>query len=75
MIDRIAHALRRRPVRIVEALIVLAGALGLALDPDAAQSILVLVGLVVGGGEVAQTKTTPVADPKVPSTFTYPEDD
>lgn len=65
MIDRIAYAIRRRPVRVVEALIVLAGTLGLVIDPNATQAILTLVGLVVVGGEAAQTKTTSVKYPRI----------
>lgn len=65
MLDRIRHAFQRRPVRVVEALIVLAGTLGLVLDPEATEAILTLVGLVLVGGEAAQTKTTPTADPRL----------
>lgn len=63
MIDRIVSAVRRRPVRVLEALVALAGAFGLVIDPEATQAIVTLLVLVVGGGEVAQRRTQPF-DPK-----------
>ena len=62
---KIRRAFRRRPVRVVEAVIALAGTLGLALQPEATEAILTLVGLVLVGGEYAQTKTTPTAEPRL----------
>jgi len=66
----VAAALRRRPVRVYlyglcAPGFALAVAYGL-LSADKAALWIALAGgvLVVGGGELAQTKTTPVADPR-----------
>lgn len=67
---RVAAALRRRPVRVYlyglcAPGFALAVAYG-ALSADKAALWIALAGgvLVVGGGELAQTKTTPLADPR-----------
>ena len=64
MLDRLWSKTKRRPVRVVEAAIGLAAALGLTLAPDVEQAVIVLVVALVGivGGEVAQTKTRPLDD-------------
>lgn len=66
----VAAALRRRPVRVYlyglcAPGFALAVAYG-ALSADKAALWIALAGgaLVVGGGELAQTKTTPLADPR-----------
>ena len=66
MIDRVVYALQRRPVRLVEGLLIVAGALGWIIEPEAREAILTLVALVLAGGEAAQRHTTPTVDPKVP---------
>lgn len=66
----VAAALRRRPVRVylyglTAPGFALAVAYGL-LSADKAALWIALAGgvLVVGGGELAQTRTTPLADPR-----------
>lgn len=63
--EALIYRLKRRPVRVVEALVVLAGLAGVAIDPDAIPHIVVLLGLVFGGGEWAQTRTRPTVDDEV----------
>lgn len=56
---RVARALRRRPVRVAQALVTLAGVAGVALEPQAAEAILTIAGLLLTGtvgGEVVQRK-------------------
>lgn len=60
---RILAAIRRRPVRVLEALIGLLASFGVALAPEQSAAIVALAALLVGASEVAQTQTTPVADP------------
>lgn len=64
-----ARTVRRRPVRVAEAVLALAAALGVALAPELEEHVLGLVGTLVAvgvlGGEVAQTRTTPTADPRL----------
>ena len=62
---KIRRAVKRRPVRVAEAVVALAGALGLVIQPEATAAILTLVALTIGGGEAAQRRTTPVADPRL----------
>lgn len=68
--DRVLAAVRRRPVRLYLYGLLVPG-FGVALaygltTADHAALWITLGGavLVIGGGEVAQTKTTPVADPR-----------
>lgn len=61
--SRLLAAIRRRPVRVVESLLVLLGAFGVVLAPDQSAAILALLALLVGASEAAQTATTPLADP------------
>lgn len=67
--ERIVYAVKRRPVRVVEALLGLCAAVGLALAPEVEEHVLGLVAALVAvgviGGEVAQTQTTPTVDPRV----------
>jgi|GEM_PF-6601719 len=63
IVTRIARSVRRRPVRVLEAVIALAATAGYALTPEVTGHILALAALVLVGGEVAQTKVTPTADP------------
>ena len=67
--DRIIYALKRRPVRVVEALLALAAALGIGLLPDVEDAVVGLIATLVAvgiiGGEVAQTQTTPTVDPSL----------
>lgn len=60
--DRLLYAVQRRPVRILEALVLLAAAIGVTVDPGlldrAGDLIAALTGLGVLGGEVAQRYTT-----------------
>jgi hypothetical protein len=63
----VKEALLRRPVRIVEAVVALLVAVGLlAGDPDELTTAIMLLvaALGVGGGEVAQTQTTALVDPR-----------
>lgn len=56
---RVARAIRRRPVRVAQALVAVAGAAGVALEPQAAEGILTVAGLLLTGmvgGEAAQRK-------------------
>jgi hypothetical protein len=60
--DRALYAIQRRPVRVLEAIVVLAAAVGVTVDPsllDRAGDIIT-AGIVLGvfGGEVAQRYTT-----------------
>lgn len=62
--DRLLYALRRRPVRVAEALVAVAVAAGLvseAVETDIVAAVGAL--LAVLAGEVAQRKATPLADP------------
>lgn len=60
--DRILYAVQRRPVRVLEALVLLAAAVGVTVDPgllDRAGDIVGIgVGLGILGPEVAQRWTT-----------------
>lgn len=62
--DALIYRIKRRPVRVVEALVSIAALVGLVIDPEAVPHIVVLLTLVVGGGEIAQTKTRPMVDDK-----------
>lgn len=64
MVDRVKDALLRRPVRVAEAVLALAAALGYAVNPELQAEIAALVGAVVAVFEVAQIKTTSLADPR-----------
>lgn len=61
MLERIARAVRRRPVRIVEAVLALTAAVGLTVGPDVEEAARNFIGLLaalgVVGGEVAQFRT------------------
>lgn len=61
MLDRIRTAIVRRPVRVVEALLALAAALGIGLTDSAEAQVVAITVALVGliGGEVAQTRTSP----------------
>lgn len=63
--DRIRHAIERRPVRVVEAVLALAAALGIGLTDTAETQVVAIVTALVGliGGEIAQTKTTSTKHP------------
>jgi len=61
---KLKERILRRPVRVAEALFVLAGALGWVIAPEAQEAILYLIGLVLLGSEVAQTQTTSKHDPR-----------
>lgn len=63
IVRRVVFAIRRRPFRVVEVVVAVAALLGVAIDPDAQEHLVALVVLLVGGGEVAQRYTTPLADP------------
>lgn len=56
-VRRILKRIRQRPFRAVEAVAVIAGAVGVTLAPDTVEAVGTLVALVVGGGEVAQLGT------------------
>lgn len=66
MLARILTAARRRPVRVVEAALALAAALGVGLTDSAEAQVVAIVVAVVGliGGEAAQRHTTPTVDPR-----------
>lgn len=66
IIETIRHAITRRPARVAEAALALAGTLGFALTDTAEAQVVAVVTALVGliGAEVAQRKTTPTADPK-----------
>lgn len=66
MLERIKRNLRRRPFRVVEALTTLAAALGVAIEPEAAGALGTLTALVIGSGETAQRRTTPLSEPVIP---------
>lgn len=61
MTERIRDAIRRRPVRVAEAVLALAAVLGIGLTDTAEAQVLAIVVALVGliGGEVAQTRTSP----------------
>lgn len=64
---RLLEAIRRRPHRLVElaaAVLGVATAFGLELDPGQRVAVLGMLATLVGGSEVAQTKTTPLARPR-----------
>lgn len=71
-LNRLVRAVRRRPVRCVEAVLVVAAALGVTLAPELRESVTTLAGVLapvvlgVAGGEAAQTRTRPTADDDVP---------
>ena len=69
MLDRVWHKLKRRPVRVMEAVLALAGTVGIVLLPEAEDAVYQVIGALVAagilGGEVAQTKVTPVKDAKL----------
>lgn len=60
--DALLYRLRRRPVRVVEAIVALASLVGLVIDPSVVPHIVVLLTLIIGGGELAQTQTRPTVD-------------
>ena len=64
---KIRRAFRRRPVRVAEAVLALAAALGVGLSDTAEAQVIAIVTALVGliGAEVAQTKTTPTAEPRL----------
>lgn len=59
---------RRRPHRVWETLVVLLGLGGVVLLPEAETAVSSVIALLVAtgvlGSEVAQTKTTPLVDPR-----------
>lgn len=68
ILARIAAAVRHRPVRVAEAALALAAAVGIGLTDTAEAQIIAIVTALVGlvGAEAAQTRTIPVArDPNV----------
>lgn len=60
--------LRRRPHRVWEAVLIVLAAGGVVLLPETENAVLAVISLLVAtgviGGEVAQTKTTPLVDPR-----------
>lgn len=64
LFERALAKMRRRPVRVAELILAAAAAVGVTVTDDVAQAVTVIVVAAVGvlAGEVAQTKTTPVAD-------------
>lgn len=67
--NRVVEAIQRRPVRVVEAIIGLLAALGIVLLPEVETAVYAVIGALVAagivGGEIAQTKTTPVTHPQL----------
>lgn len=61
--SNIVEAVKRRPYRLVEALLALAAAFGVALSPDQTAAILAVFALLFTASEMAQTQTTPLAEP------------
>lgn len=63
LLQRLARAVRRRPVRVAEALLVIAAAVGVTVAPELRESITTLAAVLgpaavgVAAGEAAQTKT------------------
>lgn len=59
---------RRRPHRVWEAVVVLLGIGGIILLPEAEAAVNSVIALLVAtgilGSEIAQTKTTPLVDPR-----------
>lgn len=64
LLARIHRAVRRRPVRVAEAVVAVAAVAGYSLVPEVEEGIttLVVALLAVIGGEAAQTRTRPMAD-------------
>ena len=67
--NTIVHAIRRRPVRVAEAVIAVAAVAGVTVGPEVLDSVeqivaaLAAVGIV--SGEVAQKWTTALSDPRL----------
>ena len=68
MSSRVVRAIRKRPVRVAEAVVAVAALAGYVIAPEVQEGITVLVVavLAVVGGEAAQTQTTPIAEPALP---------
>lgn len=69
VLDRVQFWLRRRPVRVAEALAVVAVIVAYIVAPEAVASVVTLLVAIVGvvaGGEVAQTHTTSKHYPILP---------
>lgn len=60
--------IRARPHRVWEAILLVLGAGGIVLMPEAEAAVQGIIGLLIAtgviGGEVAQTKTTSLANPR-----------
>lgn len=69
LLDYLLAKARRRPVRVAEFVLGAAAAVGLTFTDDVAQAVTLLIVAGIGAlaGEVAQTRTTPVAAPRLPS--------
>lgn len=80
VLARVARAVRNRKVRVAQALVTLAGAAGVALEPQAAEAILTIAGLLLTGtvgGEVVQRKRrrrTPAEDAGEPVVGELPDE-
>ena len=65
----IIYAIRRRPVRVVEAVVALLGAVGVVLLPETEEAVYAVVGALMAagivGGEIVQTRVTPVEYPNL----------
>lgn len=60
--DALLYRVRRRPVRVVEAVVAIMGLIGMVIDPSVVPHVALLLTVFIGGGEVAQTKTRPMVD-------------
>lgn len=60
--------LRRRPHRVWEGILLILGAGGIILLPEAEDAVTSVIAALIAtgilGGEIAQTKTTSLADPR-----------
>ena len=65
MFDRVWRALKRRPVRVAEAVTAALALAGWSIDPEQTTALIVAVAAILGG-EAAQTRTTPTCDPSLP---------
>ena len=68
MIDRLWHKIKRRPVRVAEAVLALLGTVGIVLLPEAEDAVYQVIGALVAagilGGEASQRSTTALSDPR-----------
>ena len=67
--NTIIHAIRRRPVRVAEAVIAAAAVAGVTVGPEVLDSVeqivAVLAAVGIVSGEVAQKWTTALSDPRL----------